>query len=90
MAKGTIIDAVNRFRGKDFNEMMQSDISGVRTPDQKKEQILFEMLRTTIGLLDKQGKFDYFIACKTEQWDICTREQTIRMYNPERKEACNG
>ena len=62
-----------------FDELMRCDLSRAITPDQKKRQILFELLKVIIGLLDPNGKFEIFLECKNQEWKICTYEETKRM-----------
>ena len=62
-----------------FDELMRCDLSQAITPDQKKRQILFELLKVILGLLDREGKFDIFLDCKNQEWKICTYEETKQM-----------
>ena len=68
--------AEQKFKGKTFKEIMDDDISPVKTPKQKKEMVLFEMMRAILyKLYPDDEEMEYFIEVKRQEFLISTKAE---------------
>jgi hypothetical protein len=56
------------FKGKSFEQMIHIDLTGVKTPQQEKDEILFMMIKNLSLHMDTSVQNRYYLAVQEQRW----------------------